>query len=87
MGPFRPIECRAAESDALFRAEQFHARLLPNNAIRLNQNRLALVGEESVSVGHRRQRPGINQETIPMRIYIIGNDGITLCHEAPESVH
>jgi hypothetical protein len=29
---------------------------------------------------------GINQETPPMRIYIIGNDGITLCREAPASV-
>jgi hypothetical protein len=34
-------------------AEQFHAWLWPNNATRLTQNRLALVGEESVSVGHR----------------------------------
>src|ERR1700756_4576855 len=29
---------------------------------------------------------GINQETPPMRIYIISNDGITLCREAPASV-
>ena len=29
---------------------------------------------------------GINQETPPRRIYIIGNDGITLCREAPASV-
>src|SRR5205807_3754545 len=26
---------------------------------------------------------GSNQENPPMRIYIIGNDGITLCREAP----
>jgi hypothetical protein len=29
---------------------------------------------------------GINQETPSMRIYVIGNDGITLCREAPASV-
>jgi hypothetical protein len=44
-------------------AEQFHARLWPNNATRLTQNRLALVGKESVSVSHRRQRlPGQSGE-------------------------
>jgi sulfite reductase beta subunit-like hemoprotein len=31
--------------------------------------------------GHRRRRLRVNQENPPMRIYIIGNDGITLCHE------
>ena len=30
---------------------------------------------------------GFNQETLPMRIYIIGNDGITLCREAPVTVN
>ena len=29
----------------------------------------------------------IYQENPPMRIYIIGNDGITLCHEAPATVN
>ena len=43
------------------------------------QNRLALVREQSVSVGHRRQPlPGQLEENPPMRIYIIGHDGITL---------
>ena len=28
----------------------------------------------------------VNQETPPMRIYIIGNDGITLCREPPAAV-
>jgi hypothetical protein len=50
------------------------------------QNRLALVGEESVCVGHRQHPPPVNQENPPMRIYIIGNDGITLCREAPARV-
>src|SRR5690348_3605274 len=45
-------------------------------------NRLALVGEESVS-GSRRNRRRVNQEHPLMRIYIIGNDGITLCRKAP----
>jgi hypothetical protein len=29
----------------------------------------------------------VNQENPPMRIYIIGNDGITLCREAPATVN
>jgi hypothetical protein len=29
----------------------------------------------------------VNQENPPMRIYIIGNDGITLCCEAPATVN
>jgi hypothetical protein len=28
----------------------------------------------------------VNQENPPMRIYIIGKDGITLCREAPATV-
>src|SRR5262245_4454034 len=51
------------------------------------RNRLALVGEESVSGLTRGSRRGINQENPPMRIYIIGNDGITLCREAPVTVN
>src|SRR5499433_371775 len=51
------------------------------------RNGVALVGEESVSVGHRRHRRRVSQETPPMRIYIIGNDGVTLCHEAPATVN
>src|SRR5262249_55191157 len=37
--------------------------------------------------GHRGGCRGINQENPPMRIYIIGNDGITLCREAPATVN
>src|SRR5215472_12518933 len=37
--------------------------------------------------GHRRKSRRRNQETPPMRIYIIGNDGITLCCEAPATVN
>src|SRR5499426_4384658 len=36
--------------------------------------------------GHRRHRRRVSQETPPMRIYIIGNDGITLCREVPAAV-
>jgi hypothetical protein len=38
---------------------------------------------EWVTGGTRR---GINQENPPMRIYIIGNDGITLCREPPATM-
>src|SRR5215472_7840593 len=51
------------------------------------RNGVALVGEESVSGLTRGSRRGINQENPPMRIYIIGNDGITLCREAPVTVN
>jgi hypothetical protein len=49
------------------------------------QKRLALVGEESVSVVTRGSRYRVNQENPPMRTYIIGNDGIRLRREAPSS--
>src|SRR5438270_12783491 len=45
-------------------------------------NRLASTAEESVS-GVTGATAQVNQETPPMRIYIIGNDGITLCREPP----
>jgi hypothetical protein len=41
-------------------------------------NRVALVGEKSVS-GLPAAGRGTNQDNPPMRIYIIGNDGIALC--------
>jgi hypothetical protein len=44
------------------------------------RNGVALVGKESVS-GVTGATAQVNQETPPMRIYIIGNDGITLCRE------
>src|SRR6202035_3373648 len=47
---------------------------------------LALVGEESVS-GSRRNRRRVNQEHPLMRVYIIGNDGITLRRKAPAAVN
>src|SRR5260370_2885668 len=49
-------------------------------------NRLALTAEESVS-GVTGATAQVNQETPPMRIYIIGNDGNTLCREPPATVN
>jgi len=37
-----------------------------------------------VTDGSRRR---VDQENPSMRIYIIGNDGITLCREAPATVN
>src|SRR3954470_18066973 len=37
--------------------------------------------------GHPAGTAGSRQETPPMRIYIIGNDGITLCREPPTAVN
>jgi hypothetical protein len=49
-------------------------------------NRLALTAEESVS-GVTGAAAQVIQETPPMRISIIGNDGITLCREPPATVN
>jgi hypothetical protein len=71
----------------------FWVQAIPCSAVaqqrrKIIRNGVALVGEESVSVGHRRQRGRrVNQETPPMRVYIIGNDGITLCREVPATVN
>src|SRR5438477_9747729 len=45
------------------------------------RNEVALVGKESVSGSPAATGRGISQENPPMRIYMIGNDGITLCRE------
>ena len=45
-----------------------------------------MVGEESVS-GSRRKRRRVNQEHPLMRVYIVSNDGITLCRTAPAAVN
>src|SRR5277367_1307933 len=49
-------------------------------------NRVALTAEESVSGSPARPRR-LNQKDPAMRIYIIGNDGITLCREPPAAVN
>src|SRR3954447_18657799 len=49
-------------------------------------NRLALTAEESVS-GVTGATAQVNQETPPMRIYIIGNAAIPLCREPPTTVN
>jgi hypothetical protein len=45
-----------------------------------------LLGEESVSGVTGGSRCRVNQDNPPMRIYIIGNDGITLCREPPTAL-
>jgi hypothetical protein len=47
---------------------------------------VALVGAESVS-GVTTEPPPVNQEHPFMRVYIIGNDGITLCRTAPATLN
>jgi len=48
---------------------------------------VALGGEESVSGVTGGTAAGSNPETPTMRIYIIGNDGITLCREPPAAIN
>jgi len=65
-------------------SEQFHARLWLTNATRLSgMEWLGLRREREWVTGGSRCR--INQETV--RIYIIGNDGITLCRGALATVN
>jgi hypothetical protein len=47
---------------------------------------VALVGQESVSGVTGGSGRRVDQENPPMRIYIIGNDGITLSREAPATM-
>jgi hypothetical protein len=51
------------------------------------RKRVALVSEESVSVVTGAPPRRLNRENPPMRIYIIGNDGITLVREPPAAVN
>jgi len=62
-------------ADHTFPGEQFHARAAQQRH-NIIPNRVALVSEESVSVVTVGTAP-TQTETPPMRIYIIGNDGIT----------
>src|SRR4029450_2578944 len=66
-------------------AEQFHARNAPNNATRLSGMEWLWSGKRA-SVGSPAAQPRPPGEPT-MRIYIIGNDGITLCGEPPAVVN
>src|ERR1700751_4300017 len=58
----------------------------PNSATRLSRIDW-LWSEKRASVGSRRNCRRVNQEHPLMRVYIIGNDGITLCRTAPAAVN
>src|SRR6516225_1258286 len=68
-------------------ASALHARLWHNNSIRLSRiDWLCSAKRASVWVtGGTRCRS--NQENPPVRIYIIGNDGITLSRKAPAALN
>ena len=74
-------------TDAARQERKISDLALARQSRKIIQNRLALLGEESVSVGHRGSRRRANQENPLMRIYIIGNDGITLCRETLATVN
>ena len=64
-------------------SKHFHAELWPNNATRLSRIDWLLSAKRAcvwVTSGGRRR---VNQENLPMRVYIIASDGIMLCREAP----
>src|SRR5215472_7866858 len=61
--------------------------MVPNNATILSGMEWLWPAKRAsvwVTGGTRRR---VNLENPPMRIYIIGNDGITLCREAPATVN
>ena len=66
--------------------EQPHARLWPNNAIKLTRNRLALLGKESVSVGHRRRPPPVTRRTHPCASISSAMTGLRCGARAPATV-
>src|SRR5271169_1923944 len=79
IGEIRPVRAKVPGraipcSDC---AQQRH-EIIPNS--------VALAAEESVS-GVTGATAQVNQENPPMRIYIIGNDGITLCREPPATLN
>src|SRR6185369_13319982 len=63
----------------------FHARGAPNNATRLSGMEW-LWSAKRASVGSPAAPPPAQTGEPTMRIYIIGNDGITLCSEPPAVV-
>ena len=65
--------------------EQFHARTAQQRH-KIIRNGVALVGEESVSGVTGGNGPRDRSENPLMRIYIIANDGITLCPEMPAAM-
>jgi hypothetical protein len=51
------------------------------------QKRVASVDQQSGSGGHQQRRWRLNRRNPTMRIYVIDNDGITLCRELPAVVN
>src|SRR4029077_3416410 len=68
------------------RSIPYHARLRLNNATRLSRIDW-LWSAKRASVGPRRNRRRVKQAHPLMRIYIIGSDGIALCHKAPATLN
>jgi hypothetical protein len=93
----RAVGCRPARPCGLLenirhrRSRVFGRAILYSNLAEqrhdIIRKRVALAGEESVSGVTGGSGRGVNQENPPMRIYIIGNDGITLCRETPTAVN
>src|SRR5882762_11665230 len=71
----------------MFPGEQFQARSWPNNAITLSRREWLWSAKRALVLVTGTPPRRLNQETPPMRIYIIGNDGITLCSEPPAAVN
>src|SRR5215471_14680197 len=66
-------------------------RAIPCSAVaqerhKITHNRVALVGEESVSGVTGGSGPRDQPGEPTMRTYIIGNDGVALCRKAPAKV-
>jgi hypothetical protein len=72
----------SAQFEPQFAAEQFLCSDCAQQRHEIIPNRLALAVEESVSGVTGAPAPGQSGDP-PMRIYIIGNDGVTLCREPP----
>src|SRR5882762_11716306 len=71
----------------MFPGEQFQARSWPNNAITLSRREWLWSAKRALVLVTGTPPRRLNQENPPMRIYIIGSDGITLCREPPAAVN
>src|SRR5580658_9340929 len=82
-----PLDCRtSAGCRSCIRGRAIPCSKRARQRHDIIRKRVALVSEESVS-GVTGGTGRLNQEDPPMRIYIIGNDGITLCREPPAAVN
>ena len=77
---------RLGALDGAISAEQFHARIRPDYAMGLSRKQW-LWSTNRAGVGLTSGDAAAEKENQPMRIYIIGHNGITVCGQPPAAVN